>query len=185
MYFSGILIVVALVIWIAWRGHAQNVRSRKIYAEARALKSVARPGGRFHQSPYSSQQDFLVYMGQFLKHKKHEWVFVAFARNRKAVCFWSNKGADCASVAIGLSAESIAMTCQRQGCDSIWIGHNHPAGALAPSRQDRISLESQMDCLSQYGISIEEYVFVAGSWTRYELSVWQRLRRFFTWRRPF
>jgi len=184
---TSFLATLAVVVFIAWAWRAQVVaaRFREIDCNARALKSAARPAGSLYRTPHSSKRDFLTYMGQFLKHKKHEWIFVAFVRDQAAVCFWVNKGRDKSNVTSLLGIERIRQICREEKCTSVWIGHNHPAGALAPSRQDRRSFEYYMVHLARDDVRLEEYVFVAGRWTKYGLSGWQILRRLFTRRTRF
>jgi len=116
-------------------------------------------------------------MGQFFKYKKHEWIFLGFSREGRIRQFWLNKGPDRSGVSSFLSLERALGLCTEDGYDRVLLGHNHPAGALRPSRQDRVSLEHWGDRFAEAGVSLVEYVFVAGRWRRYGLSLGQRVRR--------
>lgn len=178
MWFFISLIV--FVIFLIWYKNFINKKFRQIYADAKVLKRKACAAGSFCQSSYISRNDFLDYMGQFLKHKKHEWVFIAFEKDGRVDQFWVNKGPDSEGVSSFLSIQDIAGICQMKRFNHVLVGHNHPSGALAPSRQDRIFLEEFKDAFAQVNVSVEHLVFVAGRWSKYGLSTGQHLRRFLT-----
>jgi DNA repair protein RadC len=177
MWFMIILIV--LIICLVWYNQVKLRRLNQIYADAQVLKKTARATGVLCRSPYSSRQDFLDYMGQFFKFKKHEWIFIAFITDGVVDQFWLNKGPDNEGVSPFISIRDAAEICQKKGFNRILVGHNHPSGALAPSKQDRIFLEEYMDSLAQLDISVEHLVFVAGRWRNYGLSIGQHIRRLF------
>jgi len=175
-----LIIVVAIVICVVWYNQVQTRRFRQIYDDAQALKKSAHGEGSFFQSPYRSRRDFLDYIGQFFKYKKHEWIFVAFMIDGSVDRFWLNKGPDAKGVSPFLGIHDAARICRQNGYNHVLVGHNHPAGALSPSKQDRIFLEEFMDSLAQKNLSVQHLVFVAGRWRNYGLSVGQHLRRIFT-----
>jgi len=178
-----IIIVVAIIIYAVWYNQVQIRKFREIYNNAQALKKTAHGKGSFFHSPYRSRRDFLDYMGQFFKYKKHEWIFVAFMVDGLVDRFWLNKGPSAEGVSPFIGIQDIARICKDNGYTHVLVGHNHPAGALSPSKQDRIFLEEFMDLLAQENISVEHLVFVAGRWRNYGLSVGQHLYRLFTGRR--
>ena len=177
MWFLIILIV--LIICLVWYNQVKLRRFRQIYADAQVLKKTAHGAGTFCQSPYSSRGDFLDYMGQFFKYKKHEWIFIAFMTGGVVDRFWVNKGPDNEGVSPFIGISDAAGICQKKGFNHVLVGHNHPSGALAPSKQDRVFLEEFMDSLAQVNVSVEHLVFVAGRWANYGLSIGQHLRRLF------
>ena len=174
-----LIIVFILIIWFAWHNQAKNGRFDQVYADAQFLKKTASAAGGFYRSSYSSRDDFLDFMGQFFKYKKHEWVFVAFMKNGVVDMFWVNKGPDNQSVSPVIGLPSVAEICQANGFNRVLVGHNHPAGVLAPSKQDRIFFEAFLDSLAQVNVSVEHLVYVAGAWRNYGLSIGQHFRRFF------
>ncbi len=161
----------SIVMWIF------NRRVNKINAKAQILKRNASAKGGLKESPFPSRRDFLDYMGMFLKHKKHEWVFIAFMKNDLVNKFWINKGNGGESANLKLEFYEIADICQDNGYNGILVGHNHPSGALSPSKQDRLFFEDFIDFFSYYKISLESLVFVAGRWRKYGLSFMQKIRR--------
>ena len=174
------LLIIVLIICLAWYNQRQTRRFRQIYRDAQVLKQTAHAQGNLFQSPYSSRRDFLDYMGQFFKYKKHEWIFVAFMRDGSVDRFWVNKGPDNEGVSPFIGISDVARICRERGYNRVLVGHNHPSGALAPSKQDRVFLEQFMDSLAQANVPVEHFVFVAGRWRNYGLSIGQRVRRFFT-----
>jgi len=177
MWFLIILII--LIICLVWYNQVKLRRFNQIYANAQVLKKTARATGTLCKSPYSSRGDFLDYMGQFFKYKKHEWIFIAFMIDGVVDQFWVNKGSDNKGVSPFIGIRDAAEICQEKIFNHVLVGHNHPSGALAPSKQDRIFLEEFMDSLAQVNVSVEHLVFVAGRWRNYGLSIRQHIRRLF------
>jgi DNA repair protein RadC len=175
----SIIIFTILILIIVWNKELKTRRFRQICVAAQVLKQKAGLKGNFFQSPYSSKVDFLEYIGQFFKYKKHEWIFVAFMRDNTLTQFWINKGPDNDGVSPFIAISDVAEICKQNKYNRVLIGHNHPSGALRPSEQDRVSLEEFMDYLAQENIKIDEYVFVAGDWCNYGLSLGQHIRRIF------
>jgi hypothetical protein len=174
-----LIILILLIICLVWHNQVKLSRFNRIYADAQVLKNAARAKGTFCKSPYSSRGDFLDYMGQFFKYKRHEWVFIAFMTDGVVDRFWVNKGPDNEGVSPFIGISDAAEICQKEGFNHVLVGHNHPSGALAASKQDRVFLEQFMDSLAQVNVSVEHLVFVAGRWRNYGLSIGQHLRRLF------
>jgi len=172
-----IFIAIGICVLLIWIESVQSRRSNQIHDAAQALKKTVRTEAGSHRSPYSSRRDFLDYMGQFFKYKKHEWIFIAFMKGGLVDLFWLNKGPDADEVGLFIGIQDAIGICTRNGYDGILVGHNHPSGVLAPSKADRAFLEEFMDSLAQTGISVEHLVFVAGQWRNYGLSIGQHLRR--------
>lgn len=174
-----LLLIIAVIVFIFWYNKVKKRRIIQLYSEARNLKITVKADGDFIKSPYSSRKDFLDYMGHFFKYKKHEWIFIAFMQHGIVDKFWLNKGFDNRSVSYFLDDIDIKNICKTNSYNHILVGHNHPAGALAPSKQDRISLEKFMDSMAEINVSVEDLVFVAGNWKKYGLSIGQHFRRLF------
>jgi DNA repair protein RadC len=176
----GWIIIIIIVIFIFALSNANQEEKNKIIKdEAYSLKNKAKPDGKFYTSPYKDKFDFLTYMAKFLKNKKHEWIFIAFCSNEGVIKFWLNKGYDSNGVTLTISIDEIKNICVDENFNSLIVGHNHPAGALRPSGQDRIFLEEQMDILNEIDVNVEHFVFVAGKFTKYNLSFGQYFKRAF------
>lgn len=165
-----ILILIALIIVSSLQQGVKNKTYNEIYKKA---KKNTLPTGKLLQSPYSSKNRFLDFMGSFLKHKKHEWIFIAFSKNHEVYKFWIDKGNNEKFVDLKLDFYEIADICQNNGYNHLIVGHNHPAGILSPSRQDRIFLKDFLDFFEYYGITVEHYLFVADNRKKYGLSFFQ------------
>jgi DNA repair protein RadC len=175
-----LIIIVFIVFFLVVLSNANQEEKNKIIKdEAYSLKKKATPDGKFYTSPYKDRFGFLTYMAKFLKNKKHEWIFIAFCSNEGVIKFWLNKGFDNNGVTLTLSIEEIENICVKENFNSLIVGHNHPAGVLRPSGQDRIFLEEQMDILNNVDVRIEHFVFVAGKFTKYNLSLGQYIKRAF------
>ena len=61
-----------------------------------------------------------------LKGKKHEWIIVAFEKDKKIELMWLNKGFNNSGGALYLSTDSIVETSAAKGYQSILRFHNHP-----------------------------------------------------------
>lgn len=126
------VVLVTLVICVAWWNQVTTRRSHRIRSDANALKKWARPNGSFFESPYVSRQDFLDYMGQFFKYKKHEWIFIALMRGRKVDQFWVNKGPDNECVGPFLGMPHLAAMCQENGYDHVLVWPQPSLRGLGP-----------------------------------------------------
>jgi DNA repair protein RadC len=164
-----IVIIVALIIISAYYNKPKHSIRRK--------RKETIPPGKIIQSPISSKRKFLDSIGRFLKHKKHEWVFVAFLKNYNVCVFEVYKGSNRDFVEFDLDFNDISNYCRKYGYNKIIVGHNHPNGVLSPSKQDRRLLKEFRDFFDDYDISVEHYLFVAGNWKKYELSFFQMLSR--------
>ncbi len=131
------IIIVILIIFLVWFNQVKLRKLNQIYADAQILKRNARAFGTLYKSPYSSRRDFIYYMGQFFKYKKHEWIFVAFMKDGVVYQFWLNKGPDNEGVNPLISISDVSEICQKKKFSHVLVGHNHPSGALAPSKKDR------------------------------------------------
>lgn len=103
-----------------------------------------------------------------LKHKKHEWIIVAFLHGRRVSRLWVNKGADNTSVALPLDPQLLLEECHRGGFSSIFFHHNHPNPAprefymLLPSSQDAAFAAQYAATLVAGGVNVFQFICERG-----------------------
>ena len=172
-----LLIILGTSLLLFWYSLVRNKRVDRISFAAQLLIVKAPADGGFYKSPFRSQTDFLDFMGQFFKHQKHEWIFIAFMKNESVDQFWVNKGPDGESVGLYNDFLKLNKICKENGYNQILVGHNHPGSALSKSGQDRVLPEQYIDELAKENITAKNLEYVAGSWRKYGLSVGRHLRR--------
>ena len=171
-----IIVIVLLIIISAFYSEPKHSNKRQTTQNRRQKKDTITLG-RIIRSPYSSKRKFLNYIGNFLKHKKHEWVFIAFIKDYNVCEFEVYKGSNRDFIELNLDFNDISNYCRRYGYNKILAGHNHPNGVLSPSKQDKKLLKEFLNFFDRYNISVEHYLFVAGNWKKYELSFFDMLSR--------
>ena len=108
-----------------------------------------------------------------LKHKKHEWIIIAFEKHKSINLFWVNKGFDRARVSPYLSAEDMAKIAKQDNFKSILIFHNHPNAnpsyydCTRPSNQDIESAEIFAGVLNRSGMNLIEFICERGRHYQY------------------
>lgn len=108
-----------------------------------------------------------------LKHKKHEWVILAFEANQKIKCIWLNKGRDKTSVRIFLSNEEIMNFSAENQISTVLCFHNHPNSnpqyyiCSKPSQADLDSATNSFNILKNAGINLIEFVCERGKHYNY------------------
>lgn len=111
-----------------------------------------------------------------LKYKKHEWIVVAFEKQKQLGHLWVNKGHNNSSASIYLPLNQALDTAISNGYSSVLMFHNHPNSN--PNKYNR-TRASKMDLdtashwagtLNPGGISLAEYVCERGRHYRYFLS---------------
>lgn len=149
------------------------------YADSK-FKSTLKPDGALY--PADIEVRLLPsYVGSLLKYKKHEWIVIAFVRERKCIRLWANKGVDRNGVAVALPVEHFGKIAKANGCEILMVFHNHPASRPdlfrydLPSSQDVQSADSYATVLNAQGISSAEYVCERGHAYRYALHPAQNL----------
>jgi hypothetical protein len=70
--------------------------------------------------------EFPALAAGLLKYKKHEWIIVAFERNKRVDKLWLNKGLDGSQVHFGLSLPRIRELAVDGEYSSVLVFHNHP-----------------------------------------------------------
>lgn len=121
--------------------------------------------------------DFPAYAAGLLKYKKHEWIIVAFERNRSVELTWMNKGEDASQVNCGISMLLLQAAAANASCGSILVFHNHPNPD--PSRysfhnasdQDEKSANALASELRTRGLNLLEFVCERGRHYEYWRSV--------------
>ncbi len=136
------------------------------------FKKRMNPDGQFH----TTNQNLTVFpaiAAALLKHKKHEWILVAFEKNRTVNKFWINKGVDRTKVHLYLSAEQVVRFAKPERDASVLIFHNHPNtdptryDCTRPSEQDFRFANAYSQVLSRDGINLLEFVCERGRHYQY------------------
>jgi hypothetical protein len=141
----------------------------------REFKKRMNPNGAFYEMD-EGLFEFPSIAAALLKYKKHEWVIIAFERQRRICSLWLNKGFDRSSVSPYLAAEDMAIIAEEEDCTSILIFHNHPNSnpnyydCTRPSRKDLESANEFANVLNVYGINLIEFVCERGTHHEYFLS---------------
>jgi len=116
-------------------------------------------------------------IASLLKSKKHEWVVVAFEKERNVQYLWMNKGTDKTSVGIGVTIDRVLEMCQQSGYKSVLVLHNHinsrptSYNTAIPSSVDLETANEWAAQLNNSGISLVEYICERGIPHRFFLKV--------------
>jgi len=153
----------------------RRIMNLKEYFKFTSLEHVANPEFKSKMKSsgklYSVDEDLSKMpdlAAALLKHKKHEWVILAFEANQKIKWIWLNKGRDKTSVGIFLSNEEIINFSVENHISTVLCFHNHPNSnpryynCSKPSQTD---LDSATDCfnkLKNAGINLIEFVCERG-----------------------
>ena len=84
-----------------------------------------RSDGRFYKIE-ERLFEFPALAAGLLKYKKHEWIIIAFEKEKRVELIWLNKGKDNKSVSWFLSASEIVETAKQHSFSSVLVFHNHP-----------------------------------------------------------
>jgi len=135
------------------------------------FKRRMNPNGAFYKIDHALWE-FPSIAAALLKYKKHEWVIIAFEKQKRIVSIWLNKGFDRSGVSPYLSAANIANIARREDYTSVLIFHNHPNtnpyyfDCTSPSSNDLESANEFAHLLNTHGINLVEFVCERG--THYE-----------------
>ena len=111
-----------------------------------------------------------------LKYKKHEWIVVAFEKEKQVRHLWVNKGHNNSSASIYLPLNEALDTAVNNGYSSVLMFHNHPNSdpnrynCTQASKTDLDTASRWASTLNPRGISLAEYVCERGRHYRYCLS---------------
>jgi hypothetical protein len=109
-----------------------------------------------------------------LKHKKHEWIMVAFEKDKNVNYLYMNKGDNKSSVGLYISIQHVVDMCTRSGYKSVHIFHNHPnpnGYATGASDADLKSALEWSPVLNKSDIALIEYICDRGRPIRYYSSI--------------
>jgi hypothetical protein len=121
--------------------------------------------------------EFPALAAGLLKYKKHEWIIVAFERNKAIDKMWVNKGPDGSQVHLGISLPSVQQMAATDGCRSVLVLHNHPNSdpSLYSTRQasdrDKEGACERAAQLGSAGVNLIEFVCERGRHCEYWRSV--------------
>jgi len=139
------------------------------------FKKQMNPNGTFYRID-ENLFGFPAIAAALLKYKKHEWIIIAFEKDKKVDLVWLNKGFDRSGVSSYLSAQDMTETAKRENQTSVLIFHNHPNinpnyyDCRNPSDQDIKSANEFVQVLNQNGINLLEFVCERGKHYEYFFS---------------
>ena len=116
---------------------------------------------------------FPSYAAALLKYKKHEWIIIAFEKNRIIDFMWLNKGVDSSRVYNELSIDDVVNTAMVGNYSSVLILHNHPNpnpyyyDYTNPSNTDFNSANKYACTLNRRSVNLIEFVCERGSFFEY------------------
>jgi hypothetical protein len=121
--------------------------------------------------------EFPAIAAGLLKYKKHEWIIIAFERNKSVDLMWMIKGPDSSRVHCGISPHIIRSLAVKGACRSVLVFHNHPNPAPSTyslrdaSDQDRETADELACQLRDLGVNLLAFVCERGSHYEYWRSV--------------
>ena len=107
-----------------------------------------------------------------LKYKKHEWMLVAFERNKQVELVWENKGPDNTQVSLLADSEFLFNGLQLD-YDSVLVFHNHPNpdprhfDALVAGGQDNLFAAHYADVFNGSGLNFLMFVCERGKYREF------------------
>jgi len=137
------------------------------YSVNKKFKKQMNPNGSFYEID-KKLYDFPSIAAGLLKYKKHEWIIVAFEKDKTIVTCWLNKGFDRSSVSSYLSVNNMTNVAKRNFYSSVLIFHNHPNSnpthfdCSKPSHQDIKSANEFASTLIGNDINLLEFVCERG-----------------------
>lgn len=151
--------------------HLDNTE-RSVNAE---FKKSLNPRGVFYRVDVPLYSAASTVAG-LLKYKKHEWIVIAFEKDKQVGHIWVNKGHNNSSASIYLSLNDALDTATRNGYSSILMFHNHPNSnpskynCTQASKTDLVTASHWASTLNPRGVSLAKYVCERGLHYRYCLS---------------
>jgi hypothetical protein len=133
----------------------------------RQFKKSMKPTGAFYRINEDLSR-FPSIAAALLKYKKHEWVIVAFEKDKHVSLIWVNKGPDGSTVSSLLSTPGIAEVASQRGCSSVLTFHNHPNPSpshydcTSASQQDLRSAGLRAEMLNSQGVNLLAFVCERG-----------------------
>jgi hypothetical protein len=139
------------------------------------FKKRMNPNGTFYRIN-ESLFGFPATAAALLKYKKHEWIIIAFEKDKKVDLICLNKGSDRSIVSPYLSVGNIAKKAKQENQTSVLIFHNHPNinpnyyDCRRPSEQDIKSARYFAQVLNQNGLNLLEFICERGRHYEYFIS---------------
>jgi len=136
------------------------------------FKKRMSPNGKFY-GINERLHNFPSTAAGLLKYKKHEWIIIAFEKNKTISSCWLNKGFDRSGVSPHLSVNDLIGIAKREAYASVMIFHNHPNSnpnhfdCSKPSQQDIKSANEYGSKLNNSGINLLEFVCERGKHHHY------------------
>lgn len=137
------------------------------YNADKKFKKNMRSDGRFYKIE-ERLFEFPAVAAGLLKYKKHEWIIIAFEKEKRVELIWLNKGKDNKSVSWFLSASEIVETAKQHSFSSVLVFHNHPNpsprhySCTQPSELDIETANQQGVTLNANDINLLEFVCEKG-----------------------
>jgi DNA repair protein RadC len=141
-----------------------------VVANPQFKKEMAADGAFYNIQ--STLHEFPSLAAALLKYKKHEWMIVAFEKNRKIDLVWLHKGPDNSKVFFP-HFQMIQHHAESGNYISVLIFHNHPNPdpnnfyLLGASQQDMEAAKSIENFFSQTQLSLLEFVCERGRFLQY------------------
>jgi hypothetical protein len=138
----------------------------------KSFKSNLTATGKFYRVN-ETLYNFPSIAASLLKYKKHEWILVAFEKDKTVELIWLNKGFDKVSASLYLSFEEIAEHARNGKCSTILFFHNHPNSnprvynCTQPSETDMKSAKELSNILLKNGVNLKEFICERGSYYEY------------------
>jgi hypothetical protein len=136
------------------------------------FKKRMNPRGEFYPLNESLSKFPAVAAGM-LKYKKHEWIIIAFEKQRQVDCIWVNKGLDRTQVTAYLPSDLVRRLAVDNVYTSVLVLHNHPNpnpneyAMHQPSNKDLQSAKAVASILAGYGVNLIEFVCERGGHHEY------------------
>ena len=136
------------------------------------FKKRMNPNGKFYRID-EKLYNFPSTAAGLLKYKKHEWIIIAFEKNKNVSVCWLNKGFDRFSVNMYLTINDLIDIAKKDKYVSVMIFHNHPNSnpnhfdCSKPSQQDIDSANEFAAKLNNAGINLLEFVCECGKHHHY------------------
>lgn len=148
--------------------------SNSEYSVDMNFKKRMQPNGQFYKIN-EKIYEFPGLAATLLKYKKHEWIIVAFEKNRTIDLMWINKGYDNQSAGLFLDFKETVNMASENEYTSILMFHNHPNinpniyDCTKPSDLDKKTAEEYWQLCEKSNINLVKYICERGIPYRYYL----------------
>lgn len=145
------------------------------YNADKDFKNKMKPSGKFYRVD-ESLNTFPAIAAALLKYKKHEWIILAFEKNKEVNLIWVNKGEDSSSANLLINFNDIVNMASNEKYNTIMMFHNHPNNNpniydySIPSKMDLLIAEKFSELSSKNGLNLVKYICERGISYRYFLN---------------